>query len=166
MTTADLPDPPEAPQIKRGVEISWRQMLGLLLLAVLPLLALVGMFGEAWRTAHGAAGPLEVSVHYPSAFRYKMLNALDVQLTNRGAVTLDTVSIALDTSYVHGFSTITAVPPFTGSFTLDVTDLRPGHSTLVRIEIQAERSWRHSGHLIASTASDTVRVPISTVVFP
>lgn len=166
MSTDELPDPPDAPSIERGISIARYQVIGLALLAMLPLLALAGSFGDRWDSRNAAAGSLDVSLRYPTVFRYKTINSFAVHVTNRGTTALDTVTVALDTTYASGFSTVTAVPPFSGSFEVDLVDLPPGQTKLVRIEIQGERYWRHAGELTASSGPDTVRVPVSTFVFP
>ena len=166
MSTDELRDPPDAPSIERGISIAPYQMIGLALLAVLPLLALAGTLGDRWDSRDAAAGSLDVSLRYPTVFRYKTINSFTVHVTNRGATALDTVTVALDTTYALGFSTVTAVPPFTGPFEVDLVELQPGETRLVRIEIQGERYWRRAGELTASSGPDTVRVPVATFVFP
>lgn len=166
MSTDELPDPPRAPSIERGIALSTFQKVGLIVLGLLPLLALGGTFGERWESVNAASGALEVSMRYPTVFRYKTINSFAVQVTNRGNTAVDTVTVALDTAYALRFSTVTAVPPFTGPFEVDLADLQPGQTKLVRIQIQGERYWRHAGELTTSGGPDTVRVPVSTLVFP
>ena len=166
MSIDELPDPPGAPSIERGIALARYQLIGLVLLAVLPVLALTGTFGDRWESRNAAAGSLDVSLRYPTVFRYKTINSFAVHVTNRGTATLDTVTVALDTMYANAFSTVTAVPPFTGPFEVALVDLPPGQTKLVRIEIQGERYWRHTGELTASSGPDTVRLPVSTFVFP
>jgi hypothetical protein len=76
------------------------------------------------------------------------------------------VTVTLDTTYAGRFSTVTAIPPFTGQFEIDLPHVAAGETRRVRIEIQAERYWSHSGPLTVATRTDTVRVPLTTLVFP
>ena len=164
--TEQLPDPPAAPDTRRAVALYTFQWITIPLLAVLPLLALSGVFGERWRTERAAVGSIEVTVHYPTAFRYKMINTLTATLTNRSGSVLDTVTVSLDSAYANRFSTVTAIPPFTAAHEVDVVAMAPGESRLVRIEMQAEQYWRHEGSVRVISGSDTARIAVSTLVFP
>jgi hypothetical protein len=161
-----LPDPPEPPEIRRSLSLYRFQLIGLPFLLAIPLLALFGVFGERWQDVRSSQGVLEVSGRYPAVFRYKMIDAIELHVRNRGDAVIDTITVALDTAYAARFSTITAVPPFTGPFELDLTAVEPGASRRVRIEIQAERYWSHSGHVTVAAGSDTIRIPLTTVVYP
>lgn len=162
----DLPDPPDPPEIPRRLSLYRFQMFGLPFLVAIPLLALFGVFGERRSGLEGERGALEVSGQYPTAFRYKMLESIDLHVRNRGAAPIDTITVALDSAYASRFSTITAVPGFTGPFEIDLPAVAPGDSRFVRIEIQAERYWSHKGSLTISAGADTIRLPLSTFVYP
>ncbi|HEX6306632.1 MAG TPA: hypothetical protein VFZ69_00520 [Longimicrobiales bacterium] len=161
-----LPDPPGAPEIRRSVSLYRFQWFGIAVLAAFPVLALLGVFGERWAVAESETGPLQVRVHYPTVFRYKMLNAIDVDVRNTGTAAIDTVTVALDTVYAARFSTVTAVPPFSGPYEVDLPDVRSQESRRVRIEIQAEQYWSHAGALTVATRTDTVRVRLRTMIYP
>lgn len=161
-----LPDPPDPPEIRRRLSLYRFQLLGMPFLLAIPLLALAGVFGEGRRTVSDAQGALTVSVRYPSIFRYKMIDAIELHVRNRGATRLDTVTVALDTAYAGRFSTVTAVPPFTSPFAIDLPHLEPGESRRVRVEMQAEQYWSHSGSLVIAAGPDTIAVALTTLVYP
>lgn len=161
-----LPDPPDAPSVRRSITLYRFQWLGLAVLVAIPVAALAGVFGERWAVVTAESTSLEVSIRYPTVFRYKMLNSIDVHVHNRGTSVLDTVTVALDTAYAGRFSTVTAVPSFTRSFEIDVIDVQPQETRFVRIEIQGEEYWSHSGDLTVAAHGDTVRVSLSTMIFP
>lgn len=162
----DLPDPPGPPEIPRKLSLYRFQLLGLPFLVAIPVLALFGVFGDRTGTLRGDSGALEVSGQYPSVFRYKTINAIDLHVRNRGRAGIDTITVALDSTYASRFSTITAIPPFTGPFVVDLTDVSPGESRFVRIEIQAERYWSHEGEITVAAGADTIRLPLSTMIYP
>lgn len=170
MTESDvdrLPNPPDAPETRRSVSMHTYQWIGIPLLLLVPLLAVLGAFGESWQTARAKAGPLDVTVTYPTKYRYKQINSMEVHVRNTGASVLDTVTVAFDTVYGTRFSTITSVPAFTDAFEVSLVALQPGESRLAWIELQAERYWRHQGDLsITAGAADTIRIPLSTIVYP
>jgi hypothetical protein len=164
--TTDLPDPPDAPEIERRIRLHRSQWLLIPLFLLLPLLALLGVFGEAHHTELIAAGPVQVSVRYPTILRYKLHGRIDVQLHNRSAITFDTITIALDTAYARQYTDVTSVPPFTSAYEVDVADVRADERFLVRIEMIADRHGSHDGDLTIIAASDTARVRLSTRIFP
>jgi hypothetical protein len=159
-------DPPEAPDTPRRPRLYRAQWIGLPLIIAFPLLALLGVFGERWHTQRVESGALDVSVRHPTVFRYKMIDAIEVHVRNRGAQPIDTATVSLDTAYAGRFSTVTAIPSFDGAFDIDLAALQPGESRRVRIEIQAERYWTHRGELTVAAGTDTVRAALTTRVFP
>lgn len=165
MALEDLPDPPSPPDAPRHVRLHPHQWIGLALLAVLPILALMGLFGETWETEVARGRGLDVVVGYPDRYRYKQVNSLEVELRSTSGQPLDTLAVALDTAFVRRFSGVSANPPFIRPFVSHVTDLEPGESRLVVIELQGERYGRHEGVLTVS-GPDTIRVPLSILILP
>lgn len=159
-------DPPGPPQHRPRIKIYRFQLIGLPFLAALPILALLGVFGERWDAVAASDGSLAATVHYPTALRYKMIDEIEMLVSNRGGAVIDTVTVALDTAYASRFSTINAVPQFTRPFEIGLAQIQPGESRRVRIEIQGERYWSHSGELTFRSATDTVRIHLTTMVFP
>jgi hypothetical protein len=143
------------------------QWMGLSLLALLPLLALAGAFGERWSALRAANTALEVTVTFPTVFRYKQVNQIQVRVRNRRPAALDTVRIAVDTTYLAGFSTINAMPSFSQPFELTLADIPPGGERLAVIEMQAERYGRFSGSLRVSSGSDApLPLSLNTFIYP
>src|SRR5688572_26320040 len=161
-----LPDPPAPPEMPPRTSLHRSQWILVPLVLSLPLLALLGLFSGR-ETTRADLGPLAVQIRYPTKLRYNAFDNITLHVHNRGTTPLDTVSVALDSSYVAGFSMITSVPPFDASFTVSLPQLEAGESRLVRIELRAERYWRQRGVLaIGSRGTDTLRIPLATFVFP
>lgn len=161
-----LPDPPDAPEHQGRVSLYRFQLIGLPFILALPVLAMLGVFGERWATEEASAGDIAASVRYPTVFRYKMIDEIELLVSNRGSVAIDTITVSLDAGYATKFSTINAVPPFTGPFEVSLPAVAAGESRRVRIEIQAERYWRHAGELTVRSDRDTARIRLTTTVFP
>lgn len=167
MAITNLPDAPPAPHAPRRVRLHPFQWVGLALLLAMPVLALAGVFGESWRVEHVRGANIAVQMRYPSRFRYKQLNQIEVQLRNHSASALDTVRVSLDTAFLTRFSTVRALPAFERPFELALSRVEPGASALVIVEIQAERYGTATGTLtVTSGGGDTVRVPLHVRVFP
>lgn len=159
--------PPDPPEIDRRFRLYRYQWIGLPLMMLVPVLALFGVFGQSWDTAAGATAELEMELRYPSRFRYKQLNEMDVYVTNTSGRQLDRVTVAFDTAYINRFSTVTFVPPATGAYEVELTKVEPNERRLIRVELQGEEYWLHRGRIEAWPAGgDTLRLPVRTVVFP
>ena len=167
MSSEENKSPPEGPDVERRVRLLKFQWIGIPILLLLPIvLAATGLLGERWATRTATAGPLDVSVQWPTSIRYKQLNDIQIHVRNRSAVTLDTIDIEVDTSYASRFSTVQAIPSFERAYALALTDVRSGSSALGIIELQAERYGRHTGMVTISAGRDTIRIPLHTTIFP
>lgn len=151
----------------RRIRLHRFQWVGLALLLVPPALALAGALGESWRAELASSGSLAAAIRYPSRFRYKQLNQIEVQLRNLGTGMLDTVWVSLDTALTSRFSTVRSIPPFDRPFRIPLTQLEPASTRLVLVEIQAERYGSHTGTLtVTGGGPDTLRIPLRILVFP
>ena len=158
--------PPQAPELGGRISLTARQVLGLPLLAAVPLLAVLGVFGERATTAVARSAVTEVTVTYPSRFRYRQVQPLRVTVRNRSATTIDTVFVSFDTAYIARFSSVRFDPAVTSAFVVPVARLGPGVAALVSAELWGEAYGRHRGRVVVSTKGDSLSIPISTIVFP
>jgi hypothetical protein len=165
MSLNGLPDPPGLPPTPRRLPPGPRPWLGIALLAVLPVLALAGRFGETWRTVTAGQGALEATVRYPDRFRYKQLNSMEIRLRNVSSASIDTLTVALDSVLVDRFSTVRAIPPFARPWEIGVGPLAPGETALLIVELQAEQYGRHAGAL-AVYGRDTLHIPLGILILP
>jgi hypothetical protein len=143
-----------------------KQYVGLPLLAVIPVLALFGVFGERRADASSSSHVLEMRVRYPSRFRYRQIESLDVTVRNISSRTLDTVSVSIDTAYVTRFSSVRIEPTPREPFVVALINLRPMETRLVTAELWGERYGSHNGRISASAQADTVSTLVHTFVFP
>lgn len=163
----DLPRPPEPPRLDRRLRLGRFQWFGALLLLAVPALALAGVFGERYATASARSAELELHVEWPTRTRHEMIHDVEVRVRNVSARPIDTLVVALDTTYLAAFSAITATPAAARPWEIELIDVRPGEVRHVVVEVDAQRYWRHSGRAIATSGgSDTASVTISTLIFP
>jgi hypothetical protein len=165
------PDPPlheptQPPHTRSRFAFTRKQRLGLPLLAAIPLLTLFGVFGERRETARAVSPSVEMSVHYPSRFRYRQVESLDVSVRNVSGRALDTVRVSLDTGYITRFSSVRIEPAPRVAFVVTLTDLAPAETRLVTAELWGERYGSHDGRIVATTHADSALAVIRTIVFP
>lgn len=163
----DILQPPKAPEIDRRFHLRRWQWIGIPLLLLVPVLAVIGFFGETRATAHARTSELAIQVEYPTRYRYKMINSLRLNVTNTSPGQLDTVTGLLDTSYPARFSTVVAIPPFEHPYSIPIVGLKPDEVRRVRVELQGEHYGRHTGELrITAGGADTAVIKLSTFIFP
>jgi hypothetical protein len=159
-------EPPRAPSIARRLALTRKQVIGLPLLGAIPILTLFGVFGEQRSSLHAASGSVEMSVRYPTRFRYRQIQSLDITVRNTSDETIDTIGVSLDTAYISRFSSVRIDPAPRSAFVVALTGVRPGESRLISAELWGERYGRHEGHIAAIARSDTAVATVRTIVFP
>ena len=137
------------------------------MLLLIPVLAFFDIFGETSATIRLEDDALSVEIRYPTKFRYKQINEIQVAVVNRSNAPIDTVTVAFDPSYISDFSTVQFTPSVEKAFQVPLTDVEPGETRLVEVELQAEQHGRHSGRVIIATAdADSLEATLSTFTFP
>lgn len=163
------PEPPfpSAPEIARRVSLPRWRALGMGVILMVPVMAVAGVFGDTHEQSTSRGPNVEVAVDFPTRFRYEMLKYITISLTNVSTMRLDTISVSVDTAYLSRFSGVVFTPSAEQAYVVPVTNVAPGESRMVRIEIQGNHYGRHTGALhIESTGGDTLRVPLHSFVFP
>src|SRR5688572_15119198 len=89
----EAPQPPAAPETDRRLQLDWPQLIGFPIIALIPILAAAGMFGEKWATAEAESTRFWTQVEYPARFRAKLTKPMTVAIENRSAQFLDTVDV-------------------------------------------------------------------------
>jgi predicted secreted protein len=164
----EIPGQLQVPDHQRRVKLPRSQWVGVGLIMLVPVLALFEVFGESAAEAEGTSAELAIRVQYPTRFRYKQLNTVQVLVRNVSGAPIDTVFVSFDSTYASRFSTVTFIPAAQEPFVVELTDVRPGSTRLVHAELQAEQYGRHHGAIKAyrTGSADTARVPLRTIIFP
>jgi hypothetical protein len=161
-----LHEPTQPPQTRPRFTLTRKQRLGLPLLAAVPLLTLFGVFGERRETTRAVSPSVEMTVHYPSRFRYRQAQSLEVSVRNVSGRALDTVRVSLDTGYITRFSSVRIEPAPRVAFVVTLTDLAPAEARLITAELWGEQYGSHHGRIVAATHADSAQAVIRTIVFP
>lgn len=171
MTSSEIKALPQPPQIKRTLEMGLAQRIGLLLLMAIPVLAVLGIFGESFEQVTQSSEDLSMTVEYATRYRYKMINNLSVDLVNESDQTLPVLSVSFSRDYIDQFSTVTFTPSvkeITGTaYIVELTEVAPGESRSVQVELQGERYGQHQGAVGASAEGiASVELQLTTFIFP
>lgn len=92
----------EPSKVERKFEIHIFQIIGIPIMILVPILALFGLFGESVDTMSTSNQQLEVSVEYPTRFRFRMIDEITVSLTNVAGQSLPSVLVSFDRQYTDG----------------------------------------------------------------
>lgn len=163
--------PPPAPLFERRIRFDWPELIGLPLLAVLPLLALCGLFDEQRALVAARQHGLLVKVDYPSRLRFEHDSALDVVIRNERATPISNVRLVMDRAFLAHFDRLHFEPPsgtlHADRWELALPTIAPGDARHVRIEVRPAHPGLHHG-LFALEAPDGTRLPVvvRTLIWP
>lgn len=164
---SEVDPPPRPPVDPRGPRLSRANVVGVTFLGAIVVLAAFGLFGERWGSTSARVDALELSVHYPTAFRYKQINAMHVLVVNRSRAVIDTLTVAFDPTYIGHFSDVTSTPSAARPWEVELPGVKPGETRRVHVTLQAEKYGRHAGTVSAFfPGSDTAEANVATVIFP
>lgn len=161
----DIPDQPRV-EIRRKVVLSPEQWLGLPVLVAIPLLALLGAFGETTREVTAERSLFSETVTYPARLRYRQSSAIRVVVTNRSESEIDTIKVAIDKAYLFRFAGVRFEPAPASDLSVPLVGIRPGESRAVVVELAGESYGRTVGRVVAKSVRDSAVAPMSTFVFP
>lgn len=165
------PKLPEAPEIERKIQISRLQWIGVPLIMLIPLLAILGFFGESFRQVSAASTELELQINYPTRTRYAVNTPLAVNIRNISAQAMPTVTVRFDQGYVERFSDFTFKPELTRvsaqAYEVQLNDMTPGETRRIIVDLKGDQYGRQQGVISASTAAGAaVQTKITTWIFP
>jgi hypothetical protein len=164
------PRPPQPPPVDRRFVLS-RHAIGASLLAILPVLALLGLFGESQATRTEGDDAALVTVEFPERFRYKQLQWVEIRVENTSSEAIPLVVVTVDSGYLDRFSEVAFVPEPTevtrDVYRFEIRDLATGDSRVISSGLQAERYWLSEGEVtVEAGGAAPVIIPISTLVWP
>lgn len=159
-------EPSELPEITRKLKFGGWQAAGLGLIVLIPVLAAFEVFGEGSATAAQRASTLAISAEFPARIRHGTPEEVTVLATNTAAAPLDTITVRFDSSYVARFTDPQFVPSAGDAYEVELADVGPGETRVIRLGVRANEYGRHRGEIAVFHHADTARVTVRTTVFP
>lgn len=167
MPESDESPLPQPPEIRRRVQLPLFRGIGMAIVVTVPVLALLGVFGDRRTTLSANGSNLVAHVAYPERLRFEVLQHIAITIENRSSQPIDTVTVRLDTAYVLRFSGVSFTPSADEAFVIRLARVMPGESRMVLGEVQGQRYGRHAGSVrIEATSGDTLSIPLRTLVLP
>jgi hypothetical protein len=162
--------PPQPPETKKKLQFTKSQLIGMPFILLVPILALFGLFGETIGRIPMASSDLQVTVEYPTKYRYKQIQPMEIFVHNISTSQIQTVTVSVDTGYLLSFSNVTFTPSVdevtAEAHIVHLTDVKPGENRLVSVELQAEQYWQHRGTVAVQANGEPLMAEIRTFIFP
>ncbi|HEY2027096.1 MAG TPA: hypothetical protein VGG78_08810 [Gemmatimonadaceae bacterium] len=159
--------PPQPPDIAPRLRLSVAQRIGIPLIALIPVLALLRVFGESRATWVDQRGPLLATAHGPARLRYRQRMTLDVSVANRSSATVNDVRVRIDSSYLDRFTGVSLSPHASPDGWVYFGSLPPAASVQLTVALQGDRTGAIRGAAVVTDAQgDTARLPLKSTVFP
>lgn len=158
--------PPSPPDIAPKLRFFRTEMIGMPLIALLPILAIAGLFGPSTASAEGRIGAVQWSIEHPSVTRYENRDRLELRLSNSGDSAVSELTVAFDPEWIHAFAPVSFEPAPETPYVVDVGEIGPGETRLVVIELTAEQYGKYQGRLVISDGAQTAIAPLETFIFP
>jgi hypothetical protein len=161
----------EGPDMQAGFKLYPHQMIGIPILLLIPFLAVLGLFGISTEQKYEATDNVAVTVEYPTRFRYKQTNAIQVSITNQTSSTLNEVLVQVDRSYIDQFSDVVFTPQVSritdDFYEVNLTNIAANDTQYVHVAIQAQQAGIHKGNIVVQpSVGDSVEVNLQTWAFP
>lgn len=166
MPDSERRGPPDPPPVPRALRLTTLQRIGLPILFVIPILALFGVFGEHFTTAHADGAGLAIAMRYPDRAHYRQPVSVRLSMRNVTPQPLDTISVTLDTAFMRAFSDVSISAPLNGAYVARITNIAPGETRAISAMVSGERYGRHAGVITVTGPYGTARLPVATFVFP
>lgn len=162
--------PPEIPDVKRRFRLHKYQYIGLPLLFILPLLSLLGMFGQTMHSKEKSEGGLRVRVEYPSRTRFSVDGKIDVEVQNTSNAPLEQVQVRIDRAYLRHFDEVIFTPEVVNVvdnyYQIDLPTLAPGETQHVIVAMKANNYGQRRGSVTAAVGETTLKIALNTFTLP
>jgi hypothetical protein len=158
--------PPEAPSLPRRIRLTTVQRCGLPVLFAIPVLALLGLFGERFSDARAEGNGLSVAIQYPSRIHYRQPLSFRFTVRNMGATTADSIVVSLDPRFMRAFTAVQLSAPVEPTYRIKLANVASGERRSVSGDVSGDQYWGSAGVVRVAGPNGELRLPVSTFVFP
>lgn len=158
-----------ADMVPRRFMLPGKRLPGVILLALLPLVAVAGLTASQ-ATINLEQGGLSLHVDYPRVQRYLNPRILNISVTNHGPTVITDLNVSVTDDFMHAHTGVTLVPAAEyldgTALVVPLADLAPGETRGIRAELRSNRYWSHSGELTVSGGAVELTADLRTLVLP
>lgn len=155
--------PPRKPKLKM-----WHyQWIGIPIIILIPVMALLGVFGEQTTKVQLSGEGLEASLEYPQKLRFGQDEFIRLEVSNTTSRALTNVTISFDKSYIEKFAEKSFTPEVQANYEMKNVEIPANETKTFEVRVKAGDSGSHSGEIkIRKEDEDILSHEISTFVFP
>lgn len=165
-----VPQLPPAQDFQRKLQFHRAQRIGIPLIMLIPILALLGLFGESYAEVRASGDALELRVEYPIRNRYWMATFIEISVRNTSISAIEMLTVNLDRVYVDSFSETDFTPNVDDTtdefYQIEFSDVQPNETRRVKIQLRGRDYGRQMGSIRATSDTDAVEVAVDTFIFP
>lgn len=168
---ATEPQMEKPPEFTRRVVLNGRQLAGVLLLLLLPVLAVFQLLGDARRSYETTNQGLALHVEAPVSARHGNMVRLRIKVAGVARMGGQVATIAITQGYLNRFSGVRARPEIAHVTEDDGVILqelpRAGSAAEAVVEMTPEdHGWAHGAVRVSLEAGVTVELKFKTFIFP
>lgn len=165
------PEPPKPPEFKPQFKLYPYQYIGIPFIFLIPILALLGVFGETMRETDAASADLALHIEYPERSRYRLRNSLEVAITNETDSAIGELRVRFEKPLIDAFADVafSQEPEAITDEYYEVVleDVQPNETRVVSLNLQADSYFTHEGEITASADGiEPISETITVFVFP
>lgn len=162
--------PPSPPEMTFRFRFYPFQLVMIPLLILIPLLALMGVFGDRVENREVQGEGVSISAHFPSMTRFDQRETLRITI-HSGAASIPAATLRISRTYLDYFAGLSFMPTNvsidSASYVIDLGDIPANTTHVMTLEYRAARM----GMFIGSVMLETENAPLldfelSTFVFP
>ncbi|MEZ0326110.1 MAG: hypothetical protein ACAH95_09400 [Fimbriimonas sp.] len=162
--------PPKPPEIEREIKFYPNQLIGLPIIALLPILALFKVFDSTLDTVQSSSDGLALSVHYPTKIRYRTAEPMQITIKNETGSDQTELDIHISREYLDKFKKVTFEPDIEDidkdSYVVELKDVKADEERRVDLELETDIIGNHSCKVWASTEGAEASAEFKTFVYP
>ena len=157
----------KAPQLRPHLRMWKYQWIGIPLILIMPILAIMGVFGREIKNLNITGGGITAQIEYPSKIRYGQEEFIRVELTNDSSKTMRDVSVSFDKNYIQKFDGSEFKPQADINYFVKAGDISPGNKKILEVKLKAGERGSNSGKIIISSRNkEIISEELNTFIFP
>lgn len=165
-----IAQPPQPDEQTRRIHFYGYQGMGLCVLFLIPILALLGVFGETSTTLYAAEGDLELTVQYSNRILFQGLDGTEIAIHNNGDQRLERVTLSIDKAYLDAYSDISFSPDVTritgDAYIIELLNVQPGQTQVVTMDSRGKLVGSHQGMIDVTAGAQSVSLMLDVFIIP
>lgn len=157
----------QIPEFQPKIKL-WRyQWIGIPLLLLIPILALLNVFGVQHENISYTGNGVEINGKYPVKMRYGQEEFLRLEIKNGSKQDLKGTRVIVDKSYVERFDGAEFSPDVTENYSVNLGTLKRGETKIFSLKLKAGKGGTYDGGLtVMSQNKQLYRTDVETVIYP